>query len=322
MSDDPNPDLEIEDEPTPDPAPIGGIGTGINPAPPPGSNEPLDFSSEATYSQFVASLPEEIREKNLFKETKSLSALAEQAINAQSALGKKRLPLPQDDWGDDEWGDFYNQLRPETLDGYTPAEKHSIQLEGQDIKEITLPEETVSELKQVAHDMGLTPKQYSQLEAKWAEKQVMSEGQLSEQINAAVQEQAVALRKEWGNDYALNHKAANEAYEALVQQVPELKELMEWSPIVANHPAVMKLFHTLSPLVADAGIPSQGAGSAFGQDTVAGIRAQISDFDAEHGDLLYLSEDKLFTLTPADKAKREKLLQERTKLYQKLYPAG
>ena len=319
MSDDPNPNPDDLPEPdaTPAPEPIGGIGSGIDPKP--SSSEPLDFASEDTYSQFVASLPEELREKNLFKETKSLSALAEQAINAQSALGKKRLPSPNDDWTDDDWSDFHNQLRPETLDGYVSAEKHSVQLEGQDIKEVTLDEQTVGELRQVAHDLGLTPKQYQGLEAEWAKRQVTSGGALEAQINEAVQAQQVELRKEWGPDFALNHKSANEAFEALAEQVPELRELMDWSPIVANHPATMKLFHTLAPLIQDSGIPSSGAGSGFGQDTVAGIKAQIEQFDAEHGDLLYVTEDKLVTLTPADKAKRERLLAERTGFYQKLY---
>lgn len=314
-----NTDENIADEPTNDQPNLGGIGTGIPDPSASSPSEPLDFASEDTYSQFVASLPDDLREKNLFKETKSLSALAKQALDAQSALGKKRLPVPQDDWGTDQWNDFYNQLRPESLDGYVSAEKHSIQLEGEDIKEVTLDEQTVGELRQVAHDLGLTPKQYQGLEAEWAKRQVTAGGTLEAQISEAVQAQQVELRKEWGADFALNHKSANEAFEALAQQVPELRDLMEWSPIVANHPATMKLFHTLAPLIQDSGIPSSGTGSSFGQDTVAGIKAQIKDFDTENHSLLFIPEDKMATLTPADKAKREQLLKQRTSMYQKLY---
>ena len=110
---------------------VSGIGGGVGEDS--ATPEPLDFSAEGTYQQFVSSLPDDLREKNLIKETKSFQSLAEQALNAQSALGKKRLAAPQDDWSDNDWQDFYTSLRPETADGYTALEKHSVQLEGEDI---------------------------------------------------------------------------------------------------------------------------------------------------------------------------------------------
>ena len=137
-----------------------GIGGGIAPE---SAAESLDFGSEDNYQQFVSGLPEDLRDKNLFKETKSFQSLAEQAINAQSALGKKRLAVPQEDWTDTDYQDFYSKLRPETMDGYVSAEKHSIQLEGQDIKEMQFPEEIQNQLKEVAHNIGLTPKQFNAL---------------------------------------------------------------------------------------------------------------------------------------------------------------
>ena len=296
---------------------VGGIGGGVGEdiATP----EPLDFSAEGTYQQFVSSLPDDLREKNLIKETKSFQSLAEQALNAQSALGKKRLAAPQDDWADADWQDFYTSLRPETADGYTALEKHSVQLEGEDIREVTLAEDVQSQIKEVAHNIGLTPKQHNALEAEWARRQVLSEGALDGQIQETVQAQMNELRQEWGADFALNHKSANEAFQAFAQQIPELQELMDWSPVVGNHPAVLKLFHTLAPMVGDAGMPNSGAPSSFGQDTVAGIKSQIEEFDREHSELLFMPESKLATLTPSDKARREAYLKQRTSLYQKLY---
>ena len=295
---------------------VGGIGGGLETESAPA---PMDFGSEDSYQQFVSGLPEDLRDKNLFKETKSFQSLAEQALNAQSALGKKRLPVPQDDWNDTDWQDFYSKLRPETMDGYQSAEKYNIQLEGEDIKEVSLPEELQSQIKEVAHNIGLTPKQYNALEAEWAKRQVISEGTLDSQIQESVQAQTNELRKEWGSEYALNHKSANEAFQAFAQQIPELQELMDWSPIVGNHPAVLKLFHTLAPMVGDAGLPTAGSTSSFGQDTVAGIKSQIEEFDRDHSELLFMPESKLATLTPSDKSRRESYLKQRTSMYQKLY---
>ena len=297
-------------------APSAGIGGGIAPE---SAAESLDFGSEDNYQQFVSSLPEDLRDKNLFKETKSFQSLAEQAINAQSALGKKRLAVPQEDWTDTDYQDFYSKLRPETMDGYVSAEKHSIQLEGQDIKEMQFPEEIQNQLKEVAHNIGLTPKQFNALESEWATRQVMSESTLDAQIQESVQTQTNELRSEWGADYAINHKSANETFDAFAQQIPELRQLMEWSPVVGNHPAVLKLFHSLAPMVGDAGMPTAGGGSSFGQDTVAGIKSQIDQFDQENSELMFMPENKLATLTPSDKARRESFLKQRTAMYQKLY---
>lgn len=315
-------ELEIEETPTPSPAPEPkpGIGGGLQPEGGQNTSPTLDFESEDTYNAFRATLPEELREKPLFKDTKSLKSLAEQAINAQSALGKKRLPVPQEDWKDSDWQDFYALLRPETVDGYKGREKVPVQLEGEDIKEFSFDAQTSTRLKEVAHSMGLTPKQYSQLEEVYASQAIQSQGALDSQIKAHVETLTNELRKDWGNDFAINHRAANEAYQALVAQIPELEALINWSPIVANHPAVMKLFHTLSPMVKDLGMPNGGNASGFGSDTVAGLKHQIAEFDAEHFDLIYAPENKLATLTPADKAKRQRLLDQRTQMYQKLYP--
>lgn len=315
---------DTEDTNTQDtnPQSIGGIGGGIQTdgeqtTTPAG----LDFESEDTYHAFRATLPEELREKPFFKDTKSLKSLAEQAVNAQSALGKKRLPVPQEDWKDADWEDFYAQLRPETVDGYPGREKLEFQLEGsQDSKEYKFDEQTSTKLKEVAHSMGLTPKQFSQLEEVYATQALQGEEALGEQINAHVETLTNELRKDWGNDFATNHRAANEAYQALASQIPELEALINWSPIVANHPAVMKLFYTLAPMVKDLGMPSGGNASGFGNDTVAGLKQQIADFDAEHFDLVFANESKLTTMSPADKAKRQRLLDQRTQMYQKLYP--
>ena len=63
----------------------------------------LDFTSEETYGQFLQSLPEELQGNDTLRNTKSVHALADQLVNAQSALGTKRLAVPQEDWGTDEW---------------------------------------------------------------------------------------------------------------------------------------------------------------------------------------------------------------------------
>ena len=97
-----------------DTEPTGGLGgditTQVASAP---ATEPsaFDFTSEDTYAQFYESLPDNLKAHETLKNTKSVHALADQLVNAQSALGTKRLPMPQADWGEEQWNDFYSHLR-------------------------------------------------------------------------------------------------------------------------------------------------------------------------------------------------------------------
>ena len=295
----------------------GGIGGGTPPAEAPAAAGPLDFASEDAYTQFRSSLPEELRDRPMFKETKNLQSLAQQAVDAQSALGKKRIEVPQDDWTDAQWTTHHESLRPETLDGYEAITELDVKLgDGEDIQKFTFAEETTTELKELAHNMGLDTKQFAMLQEKFAQNEVATQGATSTMVDEHVQKLTNDLRKDWGDDFGIKHKAANEAFEALSVEIPELGELMGWSPIVANHPAVLKLFEKLSPMVKDMGMTPGGSASGFGNDTVAGLKSQIAQLDADNKGLLFAD---ITTLSIPDKVKREGLLKERTRLYGELY---
>ena len=80
--------------------------SGLGLAPEPVAQETTDsapVSDESTYSEFYDSLPDELKQHDSLRNTKSLHSLADQLVNAQSALGTKRLQAPQEDWGDDEF---------------------------------------------------------------------------------------------------------------------------------------------------------------------------------------------------------------------------
>ena len=123
------------------PAPSLGLGAGNPKAE---KSQDFSFDSEDTYNKFRASLPEDLRERPLFKNTKNLHALANQALNSESALGKKRLEEPQGDWDDAKWDDFFSKIRPEDADKYVGEANHKIVLEeGADPIDFTIPEESI-----------------------------------------------------------------------------------------------------------------------------------------------------------------------------------
>jgi len=275
----------------------------------------MDFGSEDTFKAFVGSLPEEQRELGIFRDTKNFSSLVDQTLNAQSALGKKRLEAPNENWGDEDWTNFYSNVRPETADAYTFAESYDV-AQGEETVAHKLSETDVTELRSVADQLNLSTQQANKLGELWAGKTVGASGDLEGQIKESVTAQQRQLQNEWADNYELNHKSANEAFEILADKVPELRDLVQWSPIVENHPGIMKLFHTLAPLVQDAGMVSGGNGGGFSGDTVAGIQAQIKDFDMQHSEVIMSDPGGL---SIADKLKREDLLKQRTALYQKKY---
>ncbi len=294
--------------------PNPGIGGGDGSTPPP---EPAAFGleSEDYYKETVlTNLPDEYKDNQTLLQSKSIKSLLDQTINAQAALGKKRLQVPDENWTDDQWQEHYKQLRPEE---YSAVESLELRLdEGGDLQQYEFDEQTTTELKAAADQLNLDARQFAKLQEIWGLKDLGAHAQNEAAIKEAVETQTNELRKEWGDGYNLKHKAANEAFEQLAQEIPELNDLVNWSPIVANHPAVMKLFERLSPMVKDLPMPQGGASGSFGNETVAQLKAQIADIDASNQELLY---GKIENLSPADKMKRERLLKERTELYKKMY---
>jgi hypothetical protein len=318
---DPTPPVEEPTTPTPEPVPSGGLGGGLPPAEPAPAGTVTDYASEEVYSAFRASLPEDIRDHNTFSQTKNLQELAKQTLNAQSALGKKRTELPQEDWKDDQYAAYYDQIRPTTADDYTALDTLEVVRDGEDIKVHEFSEETNQQLKESAHRLGLSPHQFKQFQQEWAQNGVIGEAMIDEQISDAVKVQQNELRTKWGADHELNHRQANEAYDKMVTIIPELEDLIAWSPLVANHPATMQLFHRLAPLVNDLNPVSGGSGTGFNNaDTVVGITNQIQSMEQTHGKLLYADANAQASMTPQDKQLRARLLEERTALYAKKYP--
>lgn len=306
-------------EPTTEPTTenTGGLGSAVTaPDAPATTTEPaLSYTDESTYKGFYDSLPDELKANSTLQNTKSLHALADQLVNAQKAMGAKRLAAPQEDWGEDEWNDFYSQLRPEN-DEYAIPEEFSF--EGAD----NLPEisdEDNQEIVDFAAQMGLNQQQFDKLYERYL--QMASDGRRMQ--DAALQETVADNRKaiigEWGDKYDTNLAQANQAYEAMTSEIPELRELVESDPVVANHPAVLKLFHRLSEVAGDA-LPAAGnnPASGFASENVHNVKTAIQELDERHSSLI-MSDPS--SLSMAERTKRQEILDKRANLYTKLYPS-
>ena len=268
------------------------------------------------YSQLLQSLPEELQNNPTIQNTKSFDGLVSQLVNAQSALGSKRLQAPQEDWGDAEWEAFSAELRPK--DGYKVPEEVSVSEEFDNLELPNHSDEAIEELTSFANEMGLTQKQFDALFSRYTEMQLQGQSQVENYNKETINKFGADMAEHWGNQFEVNMKAANETFNALSQEIPELAELVEWSPIVANHPAVLKLFHKISEISGDA-LPVSGTNpsSPFGQgNSVQGIKTQIQQLDTDNQQLIMTDPA---SLSLSDRQKREDVLQKRIKLYSQLY---
>ena len=296
-----------------------GLGDGLSPeaTTPTTESSGLDFSSPDTYKQFIETLPEDIRGYKAFQETENLQSLANQLVNAQSALGKKRLEAPQEDWTQDKWNDFYSQMRPEN-DEYAVADIADLEVPEayQDRTLPELPEEGIQQLVDLAGQMGLSQQQFDVLYNNTVTN--FLNGSLEDEGSTAdtLKQYKASLSSEWLDSFDTNVKQSKEAFSAIAQDIPELNELVQ-DPTIANHPGMLKLFHKLATATGDTFPSMQNvASTGFGENTTMNIQAQIRDLDSSNQELIMANPS---SLNLADRAKRESLLEKRAELYRKLY---
>jgi hypothetical protein len=292
---------EYEEEST------GGLGGGL--VEQPVAEQP---ESNDAYQSFYDSLPEELQSNETIRNTKDLESLAGQLVNAQSALGTKRIQAPQEDWGDEEWDGLFDQLRPED-DEYSIPE-----LVAEDGEEYDMPDEQAQELVDFAAEMGLSQKQFDILYDRYVNLSADGEDQNVQEYETAVNDLRQAVQLDWGDQYNTNLALANQAYEAMSSEIPEIKELVESDPMVANHPAVLKLFHRLAEVSGDTlPMAQNNPASGFANENTHGIKAQIAEIDEGNAQLIMSDPSGL---NMRDRSKRQELLEKRANLYNKLYP--
>ena len=283
--------------------------------PAPETVEESQESSNDNWGSLLESLPEELRGNETIKNTKSLESLANQLVNAQSALGTKRIEQPKEDWGDEEWDKWYDNVRPKD-DTYKIPE---ISIEGaESVPELT--EESQDELVQFAGEMGLSQRQFDKLYQRYIELGIQGDTMTKEQTAATIKEHRQSIQMDWGDNYDNNLKQANAAYEALSQEIPEIKDLVEGNASVANHPAVLKLFHRIASSTRDALPPAaNNPASGFANDTVHGVKTAIKELDEQYAQLIMGDPS---SMSMAERTKRQEVLNKRTALYAQLYPSG
>ena len=160
---------------------------------------------EFLITQWKESLPEELQKSPTLVDIKTIEDLAKSYVSGQKLIGENRIPVPKEDWKEDQWNEYYKAIgRPEKPDLYEIAMPEGA-------PEGFIPNDDMqTTFKTACHKHGLNAKQAAGM---WSEMQLGAYKvyeSMTGQASTALNERTEALKKEWGADYDPRMKLANQ----------------------------------------------------------------------------------------------------------------
>lgn len=246
---------------------------------------------------WLDTLPDDIKGDPSLAVFKDVSGLAKSFVNAQKMIGADKVIIPNEKSSEEEWNAFYQKMgRPESPDKYEIKAPN-----GQDLNP-----EIAKGFKEVAHQLGLSPKQVAKL-ADWNFGTIAAqqESHKTAQVNA-LRETISTYKQTLGGEekYAARVDEARAALNAVA--TPELKEFLKTSGL-GSRPEMIEFFANLKPMM-DEGKFRDGTGIPMGIDDPAAIQAEIKSI-----------EEKLFA--NLNSSSRGDWVEQRNKLYERLSAA-
>lgn len=248
----------------------------------PANQEPQSFD-------WKGSLPEEYRNNPVIAQTKDLSSLASQAINAQSEIGKLRtqigqleggVKLPGNDATDEEWNALFAKLgRPEKPDGYG-FEKPELPAE------VQYNENLDKWFAEAAHKSNLLPKQAAALREAW--NQMVPEFH-NKQMEERFRMGEETLKQEFGEGYkdevakslhVLKENSEESDWQGLAREIDE--SMLTYNPRLVK--ALSKIFKE------NYSESSVMSGATPAGQTLQDIEKEYESFLKEHGRKVVLND--------------------------------
>lgn len=216
---------------------------------------------------WLASLPEDIRDNPSLAKFSDPATLAKSYINAQQMIGRDKIPMPQ---SDDDWQETFNRLgRPEDAAGYdfTAAQLP----EG-----VEVPEATQLAIRGALHQSGLNNAQaesvYNFITGQMAES---AEGIQAEEKEFRDATEA-KLKEQWGDTYPEKLAIAKRAVEVLGDD--DILQYMEDSGL-GDDPILIKFFAEIGDkLLEDTQLDGLGGSDARTPDD---IKAEIGELQGK-----------------------------------------
>jgi len=174
-------------------------------------------------SEFLATLPEAVRDNEAFKGMENLEGLANTYAELHRTNSELQGKVPQ---------------LPESADGY----------EAEAVEGFTLNKERVAEFQAKAHELGLTQAQFQGLIQAELERGETVKAGLQKQRQEALDSAVNALKTEWGDKYEANVQTAENALNQLTGE--EFRALLKTTGLNDN-PIVVHTFHNLGTALSE-----------------------------------------------------------------------
>jgi hypothetical protein len=169
----------------------------------------VDNQDQTTETQVVdwrEGLDATVKNHPSIQNFKNAGDLAKSWVNAQSLIGRDKIPVPGEKATKEDWDMVFERLgRPKTSDGYK-------------LNEMKLPEglplpkeDFIKEFKNKALELGMLPAQVSQLYDWFMNNEVTQYNQFIGERDTNRTNAENALRKAWGKAFEQNYQIAEQA---------------------------------------------------------------------------------------------------------------
>ena len=218
-----------------------------------------------TEPSFIDSLPEDIRGESSLQNFTDAGQLAKSYIHAQRMVGADKMPVPTNNFTDDDWKETFTKLGvPSSPDKYDV--NYNLQEGAND--------QPVKDFISHAHTLGLLPKQLQGVLDYYGnlEQTSLDNAQKDQELNRVNNE--TALRKEFGLAYDKKLNQANDVFKNFfAEELAEVK--LQDGTSIGNHPGFIKALATMSEKFSEDTI-SAGQESAGGLLTPQEAQKEVS----------------------------------------------
>jgi hypothetical protein len=153
---------------------------------------------EPQIPEFQTLLPEDLRGDETLGRFKDTGALAKSYLELRKMQGAQ-VTIPAEDASQDDWAKFYDKFRPSTPEDYELPQGP-----------VELQEDMQRWFRQTAHDLGLSPKQATQLFGSYTTLLNEIQTEADQEIVTAREASMKALNAEWGAEAQSRITAADQ----------------------------------------------------------------------------------------------------------------
>ena len=214
---------------------------------------------------FVDTLPEDIRAESSLQNFTDAGQLAKSYIHAQRMVGADKMPVPTNNFTDDDWKETFTKLGVPVS-----PEKYDVNYNLQE----GANDQPVKDFISHAHTLGLLPKQLQGVLDYYGnlEQTSLDNAQKDQELNRVNNE--TSLRKEFGLAYDKKLNQANDVFKNFfAEELAEVK--LQDGTSIGNHPGFIKALATMSEKFSEDTI-SAGQESAGGLLTPQEAQKEVS----------------------------------------------